>query len=108
MIGSSSTHSATCFMSLKITRGQWSEVVRHLLLISSLGIEPSGPSSFTFSHSHIRVHVSFDGTTVQMHCAGPAHGSCFTVYGVFMKLISGALAPTGAPPVRQRARGRRL
>jgi hypothetical protein len=108
MIGTSSTHSAACFMLLKITRGQWSKVFRHLPMISSLGIETSGPSSFTFLHSQVPVHVSFNGTTIQMKCANPAHGSCFTVYGVFMKLISGALAPTGAPPARQRARGRRL
>jgi len=107
MTSISSTHSATCFMSLKMTRDQWSKVFRHLPMISSLRFQSSGLSDFTFSHSGVCVHVSFSGTIVRMRCAGPAHGSCFTVYGVFMKLISGALAAAGPPPARLRARVRR-
>lgn len=107
MIDGSSAHSASCVMSVKMTASQWSKIVRHVAKIPSLGFQSSGQSGFTFSHSRVRLQVHFNGATARMHCAAPAHGSCFTLYGIFLKLISGALVPTTASPVRQRARARR-
>jgi hypothetical protein len=109
MICSSSARAASCFMAVKLTRGQWSKFVRHVSSIPTLRFRAraSGQSGFTFSHSRVRLHMRFNGTIAQMDCAEPAHGCCLTVYAVFLTLISSALAPSGAPPARQRERGRR-